>query len=283
MSLSSENPTKSLNEKSVIINKTEIHLRESDDNIFKWIGQEEVYRLLIASWLKIDEKDKLMNPVLVGLPGAGKTTLACAAANEYKLPIYIINCTSDMRPEDLIITPVISNDHKIIYRASALVSAMINGGVCVLDEANRMNEKSWASLAPLLDDRRYVESIIAGVKIKADPEFRLVATMNEDASTYNLPGYIESRLKPVVTVKTPTEKEIFDIIQLNIPYASKELLHSIIQYLKSVKDTDDTYEFSIRDAINITKYALKLQRKGEFNIEKAAQCIIHSAGAPHVW
>jgi MoxR-like ATPase len=128
-----------------------------------------------------------------------------------------------------------------------------------------------------------VESIIAGVKIKADPEFRLVATMNEDASTYNLPGYIESRLKPVVTVKTPTEKEIFDIIQLNIPYASKELLHSILQYLKSVKDTDDTYEFSIRDAINITKYALKLQRKGEFNIEKAAQCIIHSAGAPHVW
>ncbi len=268
--------------RSVIIDNAEIHLREPDENIFKWIGQTEVYRLLIASWLKLNEKDKLMNPVLVGMPGAGKTTLACAAANEYNLPIYIINCTSDMHPEDLVVTPVISHDHKIMYRASALVSAMISGGVCVLDEANRMNEKSWASLAPLLDDRRYVESIIAGVKIKADPEFRLVATMNEDASTYNLPGYIESRLKPIISVKAPNEKEIFEIIQLNIPYASKELVLSIIKYLKSVKEKDDSYEFSIRDAINITKYAMKLERNGDLNIEKAVQGIINSPGDIHV-
>jgi len=43
------------------------------------------------------------------------------------------------------------------------------------------------SLAPLLDNRRYVESIVAGVKIKAHPLFRLVATMNDDASTFDLP------------------------------------------------------------------------------------------------
>ena len=41
---------------------------------------------------------------------------------------------------------------------------MIRGGVCILDEANRMSEKSWASLAPLLDTRRYIESIVAGLK-----------------------------------------------------------------------------------------------------------------------
>ena len=27
----------------------------------------------------------------------------------------------------------------------------------MIDEANRMPERSWASLAPLMDDRRYVE------------------------------------------------------------------------------------------------------------------------------
>src|SRR5437588_9076869 len=43
----------------------------------------------------------------------------------------------------------------------------LSGGVCVLDEGNRMNEKSWASLAPLLDHRRFVESIVAGIQIKA--------------------------------------------------------------------------------------------------------------------
>jgi len=51
-----------------------------------------------------------------------------------------------------------------------------------------MSEKSWASLAPLLDNRRYVESIVAGIKIKAHPLFRMVATMNDDASTFDLPN-----------------------------------------------------------------------------------------------
>jgi hypothetical protein len=67
---------------------------------------------------------------------------------------------------------------------------MIKGGIAILDEGNRMSEKSWASLAPLLDNRRYVESIVAGIKIKAHPNFRLVATMNDDASTFELPEYI---------------------------------------------------------------------------------------------
>ena len=38
---------------------------------------------------------------------------------------------------------------------------------CLLDEGNRMNEKSWASLAPLLDHRRSVESVVAGIRINA--------------------------------------------------------------------------------------------------------------------
>ena len=200
-----KNSMKPVNKKSIIINDIEIHLRSPNniDNQPRWSDLDEEYRFLIASLRKIDEKDTLMNPVLIGPDFTGKTALAIAAANECKLPIYISYCTSDMHPEDLIIIPVMSKDYKIIYHASALVSAMINGGVCVLVEANRMNEKSWVSLAPLLDDRRYVESIIAGVKIKADPEFRLVATMTEDASTDNLPGYIESRLKPVIRIKSP--------------------------------------------------------------------------------
>ena len=41
----------------------------------------------------------------------------------------------------------------------------------MLDEGNRMNEKSWASLAPLLDHRRYVESIVAGITIPAPSGF----------------------------------------------------------------------------------------------------------------
>ena len=70
-----------------------------------------------------------------------------------------------------------------------------------------MSEKSWASLAPLLDNRRYVESIVAGIKIKAHPHFRLVATMNDDASTFELPEYIHSRLQPQILIDFPERDE----------------------------------------------------------------------------
>jgi midasin (ATPase involved in ribosome maturation) len=72
----------------------------------------------------------------------------------------------------LLVTPVLSEQGTIAYHASPLVTAMIRGGVCILDEGNRMNEKSWASLAPLLDYRRYVESIVAGITVQRIQYFR---------------------------------------------------------------------------------------------------------------
>jgi len=123
----------------------------------KWIGQHELLRQLLAAWMVIDERDIPFNPRLIGKPGVGKTTLAYAAARHLDRPVYLFQATMDTRPEDLIITPVIGPDGKIQYAASSLVSAMLKGGVLILDEGNRMSEKSWASLAPLLDDRIRVD------------------------------------------------------------------------------------------------------------------------------
>src|SRR5512143_181348 len=138
----------------------------------KWVGQEELLKQLLAAWMVIDEKDIPFNPRLIGKPGVGKTTLAYAAARRLSRPVYLFQATMDTRPEDLIVTPVIGPDGKIQYAASSLVSAMIKGGVAIIDEGNRMSEKAWASLAPLMDSRRYVESVVAGLKIKPHKHFR---------------------------------------------------------------------------------------------------------------
>src|SRR6201989_337713 len=160
----------------VTVEGIELHLAHPDELNVSWVGQEEAIRQLIAAWMLINERDVPMNPRLLGKPGVGKTTMAYAAAKRLGREVYITQATADTRPEDLLITPVIEGASKLKYVASPLVTAMIRGGVAILDEGNRMSEKSWASLAPLLDDRRYVESIAAGVKIKAHPHFRLVST-----------------------------------------------------------------------------------------------------------
>src|SRR5215469_3869452 len=181
---------------TVEIEGVSLHLAHPDELTVTWVGQEEVMRQLLASWLVVDPQDVPMNPRLLGKPGVGKTTLAYAAAKRLQREVYIMQATVDTRPEDLLVTPVIEG-------ASTLVTAMLRGGVAILDEGNRMSEKSWASLAPLLDNRRYVESIVAGIKIKAHPLFRLVATMNDDASTFDLPEYIHSRLQPQILIDFP--------------------------------------------------------------------------------
>ena len=171
---------------------------------------------------------------------------------------YIMQATLDTRPEDLLVTPVIEGEGRLRYVASPLVSAMITGGVAILDEGNRMSEKSWASLAPLLDNRRYVESIVAGVKIKAHPNFRLVTTMNDDASTFELPEYIHSRLQPQILIDFPEKDEEY-------PHSEGESAlrrrpRSRIRHRISSQQAHAADErYSVRDGINIARYAIKLK------------------------
>jgi MoxR-like ATPase len=214
-------------------------------------------RHLLAAWMVVTEQDVPMSPRLIGKPGVGKTTLAYAAAKRMGRDVFIMQATLDTRPEDLLITPVIEGAGRLRYVASPLVSAMILGGIVILDEGNRMSEKSWASLAPLLDNRRYVESIVAGVKIKAHANFRLVTTMNDDSSTFELPEYIHSRLQPQILIDFPEKDEEYQILKENIPFAEDRILQYVTDFLQQAHAADERY--SVRDGINIARYAIKLR------------------------
>lgn len=221
----------------------------------EWIGQDEILLQLLACWLTIDERDLPLTPRLVGVPGVGKTVLAMSAARLRKQDLFVYQCTADTRPEDLLVTPVLSAEGKISYHASPLVTAMIGGGVCVLDEGNRMNEKSWASLAPLLDQRRYVESIVAGITIPAHPNFRCAVTMNQDDSTYEIPDYIMSRLQPTLPLGFPNRKDELAILKYHLPFAEDDLLGLTVDFLQRSHELN--LDFSSRDGINLLRYALK--------------------------
>ena len=99
----------------VTISNVDLLLSEPAEVDFNWVGNEDIINELKAAWMIVDEADLPLNPRILGKPGVGKTTLAYATGKRLKKPVYIFQCTMDTRPEDLLISPVISSDSKILF------------------------------------------------------------------------------------------------------------------------------------------------------------------------
>jgi MoxR-like ATPase len=258
---------------TVVIDGVTLHLSHPDELPIRWVGQSDLMAQVLASWAVVDPRDVPLNPRLLGKPGVGKTTLAYAAARRLGREAYLFQATMDTRPEDLIIAPVVASNQEIKYVASAVVTAMVRGGVVILDEGNRMSEKSWASLAPLLDMRRYVESIVAGIKVHAHADFRFVATMNDDASTFELPEYIHSRLQPQILIDFPEKEEELLVLRENLPFLDEQVLDYVASFLQRAHRADESY--TVRDGINIARYAAKVAAARK--VETTDPDVIHQA------
>ena len=242
-------------QRALEIDGVRLALSQPHDFESQWIGQGEILKQLLACWMVVNEKDLPLTPRLIGTPGIGKTALGMAGAKTLGRELFIYQCTADTRPEDLLVTPVLAESGKIAYHASPLVTAMLRGGVCILDEGNRMNEKSWASLAPLFDHRRYVESIVAGITITAHAEFRCAVTMNQDESTYEIPDYILSRLQPTLQLGFPSKRDEMAILQYHLPFAEADMLAMTVEFLQAAHGLK--LDFSPRDGINLLRFAMK--------------------------
>jgi len=113
--------------------------------------------------------------------------------------------------------------------------------------------------------------MIAGIQIKAHDNFRCCITMNEDASTYEIPDYILSRLQPTLKVEFPARDHELAILQYHLPFAPAEILSLTVDFLQKAHELD--LEFSVRDGIHMVQFALK----------RLAQDSSHPLGQDEAW
>jgi hypothetical protein len=114
------------------------------------------------------------------------------------------------------------------------------------------------------------------VKVHAHKDFRLCVTMIQDASVYELPGYIQSRLKPRVDMVAPPWTLQERILRLKCPAVDDRLLKDVFALLKArVKNGRHD---STRDMLSLAQYAQKLKNTGvNTPLERAAEQVLEQA------
>jgi len=99
------------------------------------------------------------------------------------------------------------------------------------------------------------------VTVHAHDDFRFVTTMNEDASTYAVPEYIHSRLMPQIYIDFPDEDDEREILDSQVPDLDAEVADYVLAFLRAAHLADLRY--SVRDGINVARYAMKIAHRGE--------------------
>ncbi len=81
--------------------------------------------------------------------------------------------------------------------------------------------------------------------------------MNDDASTFELPEYIHSRLQPQIFIDFPERDEEYQILRENLPFAEERILSYVADFLQMAHAADERY--TVRDGINVARFAIKLK------------------------
>lgn len=247
------------------------------------VGRTGELRLIAAAWM--GGKDCIpLSPLLVGAPGLGKNRLVYEIARRTGKKLYVFQGHEDVTAEDLACAVRFSDDpdHKVDYVMSPLATAMKDGGICFIDEIAKIRPRALALLASVLDDRRYLDSTLLGERIKAHKAFRFIAATNTaDLDTNPLPGFIESRLRPMVEFGYPPSEEINAIVKESFSRIGDLETNLLDQFWVEWGKYKEGKPPSPRDAIQLFGLASSLadfdQNNTEISIARAGEDWIEGA------
>ncbi|MBN1567785.1 MAG: AAA family ATPase [Acidobacteria bacterium] len=224
------------------------------------VARENEMRKVLAAWMGRQSSQPL-SPLLVGEPGVGKNRIVYECARLCDKELYIFQGHEDVTAEDLICSVRFSDDpgKKMDYIVSPLVTAMLRGGVCFIDEIAKIRPRALAPLASILDERRYVDSVLLGERIHAHRGFRFIAATNtDDLDETPLPEFIRSRMRPVIRVEYPERSEIDGIIRSHFEEMKADGSSLLDRFWELWTNNGINRPPTPRDSIYIFGYALNL-------------------------
>ena len=224
------------------------------------VGRDQEMMRILAAWMS-GSSSLPLSPLLLGEPGVGKNRIVYECARICARDLYICQGHEDITAEDLICSVRFSDDRekKMDYIVSPLVTAMLRGGICFLDEIAKIRPRALAPLVSALDDRRYIDSTLLGERIHAHPGFRFVAATNsDDLDERPLPIFIHSRLRPVITVEGSSREEIDMITKGRFKGVVPEDSDLLRHFWELWEQRDGHRPPTPRDSLYIFGYAINL-------------------------
>jgi len=253
-----------MNQKTLMIGDKQVFLAEPyrPRVISELVGRTQEMELITAGWMR-GAGSLPLSPLLIGEPGVGKNRIIYEIARRTGKPLFIFQGHEDVTAEDLAFVVRFSDDvnRKMDYVASPLVTAMLQGGICFIDEIAKIRPRALALLVSVLDERRNIYSTLLAETITANDGFRFIAATNTaDLEGNALPEFLRSRLRPIVEVGPPARTEIEDIIRAHHPALHDKVgpLIDTFWELWLARHKDGKHPPSARDVIYVFNLALSL-------------------------
>jgi MoxR-like ATPase len=165
--------------------------------------------------------------VLEGPPGTSKTTMLKAITTAWGIPLTLVEGNGELTPVKLVghhdPARVLKEDYnRGNFVPGPLVTAMTEGGFLYVEEINRAPEDTLNMLLMAIAEREIAIPRV-GV-IKAEPTFRLVASMNpfDNVGTLRLSASVHDRL-----------------CRLAVGYQDEEAERAIVRLRTGIEDDED--------------------------------------------
>ncbi|GKT88105.1 denitrification regulatory protein NirQ [Colletotrichum tofieldiae] len=193
---------------------------------------------------------KNSSPILLhGLPGSGKTSLVHEVAKEFGKHSEMVTLHINEQTDAKMLIGLYSTDSKpgtFSWRAGVLTTAVREGRWVLIEDLDRAPNEVISTLLPLIE-RGELLIPSRGERIKAANGFRLFGTVRSSRGMHGretLPNLLGMRFWQLLSVHTPTESELQDIIVGSHPILHKFAPGILAVYRRLSKPISGNMPFS---------------------------------------